>query len=94
MHNRRTDDVARPGVVSAGDCQNRQAARRAAQIIARQFALLEINADIGRPFPERPELRALVISFGDSGSLALHRHEPQADAVYLLAFRHQKEAGH
>lgn len=49
---------------------------------------------MGRPFPELPELRELVISFGDSGYVALYRFDPTADAVYVLAFRHQKEAGY
>jgi hypothetical protein len=40
-----------------------------------------------------PELRELVIPFGGSGYVALYRHEPADDAVYVLAFRHQKEAG-
>ena len=68
------------------------AARRAGQAIERQFLLLETAPDIGRPFPEMPELRELVIAFGDSGYVALYRHEPADDAVYVLAFRHQKEA--
>jgi len=55
---------------------------------------LETTPDIGRPFPDLPELRELVIGSGDSGYVALYRHEPEADAVYVLAFRHQKEAGH
>ncbi len=70
------------------------AARRAGQAIERQFLLLETAPDTGRPFPEMPELRELVIAFGDSGYVALYRHEPAADAVYVLAFRHQKEAGY
>ncbi len=70
------------------------AARRAGQAIERQFLLLETAPDTGRPFPEMPELRELVIAFGDSGYVALYRHEPGADAVYVLAFRHQKEAGY
>ncbi|OOC09863.1 type II toxin-antitoxin system RelE/ParE family toxin [Thioalkalivibrio halophilus] len=70
------------------------AARRAAQVIERQFLLLETAPDIGRPDPEIPELRELVIAFGDSGFVALYRHEPADDAVYVLAFRHQKEAGY
>jgi plasmid stabilization system protein ParE len=74
--------------------RNKQAARRAGQAIARQLALLETTPDVGRPFPELPELRELVIGFGDSGFVALYRHEPAADAVYVLAFRHQKEAGY
>ncbi|MGM0552512.1 MAG: type II toxin-antitoxin system RelE/ParE family toxin [Pseudomonadota bacterium] len=70
------------------------AARRAGQVIERQFLLLETAPDIGRPDPEIPELRELVIAFGDSGFVALYRHEPADDAVYVLAFRHQKEAGY
>ncbi|KJZ50335.1 type II toxin-antitoxin system RelE/ParE family toxin [Pseudomonas marginalis] len=70
-----------------------EAAKRAGQAIERQFLLLETAPDIGRPFPEMPELRELVIAFGDSGYVALYHHEPTADAVYVLAFQHQKEAG-
>ncbi len=70
--------------------RNRHAARRAGQAIERQSALLETNPDIGRPFPELPEPRKLVIGFGDSGYVALYRHEPADDALYVLAFRHQK----
>ena len=70
------------------------AARRAGQAIARQLLLLETTPDIGRPLPETPELRELLIAFGDSGYMALYRHEPADDAVYVLAFRHQKEAGY
>lgn len=64
------------------------AARRAGQTIERQFALLETNPEIGRPFPEQPELRERVIGFGDSGYVALYRHEANDDAVFVLAFRH------
>ena len=71
-----------------------EAAKRAGQAIERQFLLLETAPDIGRPFPEMPELRELVTAFGDSGYVALYRHEPTADAVFVLAFRHQKEAGY
>ncbi|KAB2840408.1 MAG: type II toxin-antitoxin system RelE/ParE family toxin [Burkholderiales bacterium] len=71
-----------------------EAAKRAGQIIERQFLLLETAPDIGRPFPEIPELRELVIAFGGSGYVTLYRHEPADDAVYVLAFRHQKEAGY
>lgn len=49
---------------------------------------------MGRPSPEQPELRELVVSFGDSGYVALYHHDPDADAVYVLAVRHQKEAGY
>jgi len=71
-----------------------EAARRAGRTIERQFLLLETVPDIGRPFPDAPELRELVIPYGDSGYVALYRFEPTGDAVYILAFRHQKEAGY
>jgi plasmid stabilization system protein ParE len=48
-----------------------EAARRAGQAIKGQLLLLETAPDIGRPFPEMPELRELVIAFGDSGYIAL-----------------------
>ena len=71
-----------------------EAARRASQAIARQLMLLETAPDMGRPVPEMPELRELLIVFGDSGYAVLYRHERTDDAVYVLAFRHQKEAGY
>ncbi len=71
-----------------------EAAKRAGQAIAQQFQILETAPDIGRPLPEMPELRELVVIFGDSGYVALYRHDPAQDSVYVLAFRHQKEAGY
>ncbi|MEX3606069.1 MAG: type II toxin-antitoxin system RelE/ParE family toxin [Burkholderia sp.] len=70
------------------------AARRAAQAIERKFMLLETTPAIGRPFPEQPEWRELVIEFGDSCYVALYHHESADDAVYVLAFQNQKEAGY
>ena len=74
--------------------KNPQASRRAGQSIEKQFALLETNPGIGRPLDDLPELRELIVAFGDSGYVALYRHEPDSDTVYILAFRHQKEAGY
>jgi len=74
--------------------KNPPAARRSGQAIERQFTLLETNPDIGRPVDDLPELRELVVAFGESGYIALYRHEPDTDTVYILAFRHQKEAGY
>ena len=70
-----------------------QAANRAAATIERQLLLLETTPDIGRPFPELPELRELVIGFGESGYVAPYRYEPASDTMHVLAFRHQREAG-
>jgi len=74
--------------------KNPQAARRAGQAIERQFSLLETNPDIGRPLDDLPELRELIVAFGESGYVALYRHELESDTAYVLAFRHQKEAGY
>jgi len=49
---------------------------------------------MGRPLEDVPELRELLIPFGESGYVALYRYEASDDAVYILAFRHQKEAGY
>ena len=74
--------------------RNPEASLRARQTIARSFRLLTTSPGIGRPWAGAPELRELVIGFGDSGYVALYRHDPADDAVYLLAFRHQREAGY
>ncbi|HET9679443.1 MAG TPA: type II toxin-antitoxin system RelE/ParE family toxin [Gammaproteobacteria bacterium] len=74
--------------------KNPQAARRAGQAIEHQFALLETEPEIGRPVDDLPALRELVIPFGDSGYVALYRIDEVTDSVYILAFRHQKEAGY
>ena len=74
--------------------KNPQAARRAGQAIERQFTLLETNPDIGRPLDDLPDLRELIVAFGESGYVALYRHELESDTAYVLAFRHQKEAGY
>ncbi len=47
-----------------------------------------------RPFDHLPELRELIIPFGDSGYLALYLHEANSDCMCVPAFRHQKEAGY
>lgn len=74
--------------------KSREAASRAGQTVEQHFLLLESAPDVGRPLDEMPELRELVISFGDSGYVALYHYEPTIEAVHVLAFRHQKEAGY
>nr|WP_255714096.1 type II toxin-antitoxin system RelE/ParE family toxin [Pelagibacterium xiamenense] len=70
------------------------ASGRAAKAIKDHFLQLQHSPDIGRPFEGEVDLRELVIPFGDTGYVALYRHAPSHDAVYILAFRHQKEAGY
>jgi len=71
-----------------------QAVVRSGQTIERQLALLETEPEASRPFDDLPEFRELIIPFGDSGYVALYHHEVSSDSVYVLAFRHQKEAGY
>ena len=58
--------------------------------------LLKIIAqhpEIGRPAEEMdPEYREWLISFGDSGYIALYRYD--GNTAVVLAVRHQKEAGY
>lgn len=68
--------------------------RRAAQAIERQLARLEESPEEGRPFPDLPQLRELIIEFGDSGDATLYRYERIDDTAYVLAFRYLKEAGY
>jgi plasmid stabilization system protein ParE len=70
------------------------ASRRAAQAIARQFELLTTQPGMGRPLEDEPNLRELIIAFGDSGYVALYHYEQHSDTLLILAFRHQKEAGY
>ena len=74
--------------------KNPQAAMRAAQAIKHQFTLLETEPEIGRPFDDVPELRELIIPFGDSGYVALYHFDIKTNSVLILVFRHQKEAGY
>ncbi|MFP3709744.1 type II toxin-antitoxin system RelE/ParE family toxin [Paraburkholderia sp. SIMBA_009] len=71
-----------------------EAAKRAGQTIEQHLSVLERSPDIGRPLDESPELRELIIPFGDSGYVALYRRERDENTVYVLAFRHQREAGY
>jgi plasmid stabilization system protein ParE len=70
------------------------AAQRAADAIKKALRGLADFPEIGRPFPEEPDCRELIIPFGDSGYIALYRYEAIEDAVFVLAVRHQKEAGY
>lgn len=74
--------------------KNPNAARKAAQAIAYHFSILKTEPEIGRSITEIPDLRELIIPFGNSGYVALYRYEERSGSVYVLAFRHQKEAGY
>jgi len=72
-------------------CKNLLASKRAAHVIKEHFNLLETAPKIGRSIDEYPDLRELVIEFGDSGYLALYFFDNKKNQVLILAFRHQKE---
>lgn len=74
--------------------KNKDAARRAAQSIARHFNLLTTMPQMGRPLDTQPEIRELLIPFGDSGYVALYRYDEGEDLILVLAFRHMREAGY
>lgn len=73
--------------------KNPLAAKRASAAIDLHLDLLIRHPEAGRPLEDHPALRELPIPFGDAGYVMLYRHLPDRDAVVLLAFRHQKEAG-
>lgn len=73
---------------------NALAAERAGQTIARRLLILETNPAIGRPYDLALGLRELVMSFGNSGYMALYHHDADDDAIYILAIRHQREASY
>ena len=88
---------ARLGVIRCREfleSKNPEAAARAGRAIATRLLGLETTPDMGRPFRGEEGLRELVIEFGTSGYVALYRHEPADDAVYVLALRQQREAGY
>ncbi len=70
-----------------------EAARRAIQTIRQGVQVLAKQPGIGRPAEEMPiEYREWIITFGDSGYVVLYRFD--GSTAYLLAVRHQREAGY
>jgi plasmid stabilization system protein ParE len=67
-------------------------AARTGDLIFDALLLLKTHPAIGRP--AQHGLRELVISRGKSGYVALYLYDEQADAVSVLAVRHQREAGY
>ena len=61
-------------------------------LIEEAVAILERHPLIGREVEQG--LRELVISRGSTGYVALYSHEEAHDTVFVLALRHQREAGY
>lgn len=60
--------------------------------IIEAFNVLESNPLIGRPAPGNK--RELIIGRRSHGYVALYRHVPEIDTVFILALRSQWEAGY
>ena len=60
--------------------------------IIEAFNVLESNPLIGRPAPGNK--RELIIGRRSRGYVALYRHVPEIDTVFILALRSQREAGY
>jgi plasmid stabilization system protein ParE len=72
--------------------KNIDAAKRAIKTVRQGVKVLGHQSGIGRPIEDMPdEFREWMIDFGDSGYVARYRID--ADAVTILAVRHQKEVG-
>ena len=69
-------------------------ANRAVAALLEAIAVLESQPRIGRLVEDEPDLRELVVAFGNSGYVALYQHHPRRDAVVVLTIRHQREAGY
>ncbi|MQT11667.1 type II toxin-antitoxin system RelE/ParE family toxin [Segnochrobactrum spirostomi] len=74
--------------------ENAIAAERAALRIERSFRLLQASPHIGRPYRGFPAMRELIIPFGHTGYVAVYRYEESLDTVFIVAFRHMREAGY
>lgn len=61
-------------------------------LIVEAVEVLARHPLIGRPVES--DLRELVISRGRSGYIALYGFERSADAILILAIRHQREVGY
>lgn len=73
--------------------KDEEAAVKALDAIDSGSLLLEKFPEAGRPASDlEPEHRELLIPFGGSGYVLLYRIE--GALVYILAVRHQKEAGY
>lgn len=73
--------------------KNEEAAKSALMAIREKAMLLEQFPNVGRPAEEfEPEYRELLIPFGGAGYVLIY--EVLGDFVYVLAIKHQKEAGY
>ena len=81
------DDIERVFAFLAG--RDPYSANAAVSAIRNAISILSEHPLIGRTM--EGQLRELVISFGNTGYLALYRFRPELDEVRVLALRHQRE---
>ena len=67
-------------------------AEKTFQIVDDGLMLLALHPEIGRPVGTG--LRELMISRGRTGYIALYVFDEVSDEVWMLAVRHQREAGY
>ena len=72
--------------------ENPAAAQAAMDAIASAVTNLSAHPLVGRRV--EGDLRELVISFGETGYIALYRFVVLQDTVRVLALRHQRETGY
>ena len=74
--------------------KNPEAARTAVMAIQQTLARLENHPFMGKPLDDYPALREVIIPYGDSGYVGMYRYDEPCKTVFMLSFRHQKEAGY
>lgn len=73
--------------------KSEEAAVGAIKAIREKVLLLEQFPNAGRPADDmEPECRELLVPFGGAGYVLVY--EVLGDSVYILALKHQKEAGY
>ena len=72
--------------------ENPAAAQTALNAIESAISNLAVHPLVGRRI--EGDLRELVISFGETGYIALYRFVVQQDTVRVLSLRHQREIGY
>ena len=69
-------------------------ARRTGYLIGTHLTALAEGTMIGEPREDAPGLHEVLMPTGNGRYTALVRHDPAADALYVLAFRHCNDAGY
>ncbi len=73
--------------------KNRDAARRAVQVIRTSVQIIAEHPEVGRPVDEMdPAFREWLVDFGNSGYVVLYHYD--GNVAVIVAVRHQREAGY